>query len=314
MIAVRARSRRERAILLNHKYPRSRRARWPSRTSTPRATRAGADTAAALLQHALERAIARARALFGAEQTRCSAQAHHEPGSILRCSSRDAVPRWTSRTRTPEARRAGSAHGEVSAYRSERPGRQHRLRRDGEAGSSVRPSSGCRTQSYPRDLDYAAFKAIADEVGARTMADVSHVGGLIAAGLLANPVAAGFDVVTTTTHKTLRGPRGGLILCTAALAKTIDAAVFPGLQGGPHMNNVAGAAITFRKASEPAFRVYAEQVLAGAKAMVRVLGPGHARHRCHRHHSWCGTPRARARGRRSEEVLEPDRSRPPTSR
>ncbi|MET0339946.1 MAG: serine hydroxymethyltransferase [Polyangiales bacterium] len=125
----------------------------------------------------------------------------------------------------------------------------------------------CGHSSYPRDLDYRAFKAIADEVGARTMADVSHVGGLIAAGLLANPVAAGFDVVTTTTHKTLRGPRGGLILSKGALAKTIDAAVFPGLQGGPHMNNVAGAAITFQKASEPAFRVYAACVLASARAM-----------------------------------------------
>jgi glycine hydroxymethyltransferase len=125
--------------------------------------------------------------------------------------------------------------------------------------------------SYPRDLDYAQFRRVADEVGALAMADISHVGGLVAGGVAGNPIAAGFDIVTTTTHKTLRGPRGGLILYTKPLAKAIDAAVFPGLQGGPHMNNVAGAAITFRKAAEPAFRAYAQQVLANAKALSDTL-------------------------------------------
>jgi glycine hydroxymethyltransferase len=129
----------------------------------------------------------------------------------------------------------------------------------------------CGHSSYPRDLDYASFKRIADEVGALTMADVSHVGGLIAAGVLANPVAAGFDVVTTTTHKTLRGPRGGLILCRSAHARAIDASVFPGLQGGPHMNAVAGAAITFAKAAQPAFVEYARQTLANARVLAEAL-------------------------------------------
>ena len=82
--------------------------------------------------------------------------------------------------------------------------------------------------SYPRDYDYADFKRIADEVGALTMADVSHVGGLIAGGALRNPFDYGFDIVTTTTHKTLRGPRGGMVLCREQHAKTIDKAVFPG--------------------------------------------------------------------------------------
>ncbi len=129
----------------------------------------------------------------------------------------------------------------------------------------------CGYSSYPRDYDYAAFKAVADEVGALTMADISHIGGLVAADAMRNPLDAGFDVVTTTTHKSLRGPRGGLILCKAQHAKKIDAAVFPGLQGGPHMNNVAGAAITFKKAAEPAFRDYAAAILRNAKALARAL-------------------------------------------
>jgi len=86
-----------------------------------------------------------------------------------------------------------------------------------------------------------------------------------------NPFDAGFDVVTTTTHKSLRGPRGGMILCRGELAKSVDTSVFPGLQGGPHMNAIAGAAITFKKAAEPEFRAYSLQVLANAKALARTL-------------------------------------------
>ncbi|MFN8602824.1 MAG: serine hydroxymethyltransferase [Candidatus Binatia bacterium] len=129
----------------------------------------------------------------------------------------------------------------------------------------------CGYTSYPRDYDYAEFKRIADEVGALTMADVSHVGGLIAAGVMRNPFDAGFDVVTTTTHKSLRGPRGGMILCRKALARQIDKSVFPGMQGGPHMNVIAGVAITLGKAAEPAFRAYGEQVLRNARALASEL-------------------------------------------
>ncbi|MGK9168133.1 serine hydroxymethyltransferase [Inquilinus limosus] len=125
--------------------------------------------------------------------------------------------------------------------------------------------------SYPRDIDYAAFKAIADEVGAITMADVSHIGGLIAGRALPNPLAAGFDVVTTTTHKTLRGPRGGLILCRAPFAKAIDQAVFPGLQGGPHMDQVAALATALHLAAQEEFRAYARRVLDNAKALAEAL-------------------------------------------
>ena len=129
----------------------------------------------------------------------------------------------------------------------------------------------CGYTSYPRDYDYAAFRAIADEVGAIAMADVSHVGGLIAGGALRNPFDDGFDVVTTTTHKSLRGPRGGLVLCRAAHAAAIDRSVFPGLQGGPHMNVVAATAVTLHKAAEPAFGAYAAQVLRNARALAEAL-------------------------------------------
>ncbi len=125
----------------------------------------------------------------------------------------------------------------------------------------------CGHSSYPRELDYAAFKAIADEIGAITMADVSHIGGLIAGGALANPMDAGFDVLTTTTHKTLRGPRGGMIVCRQPFARKIDSAVFPGLQGGPHMHQVAGIAVAMKKAADAEFQAYARQVLANAKTL-----------------------------------------------
>ncbi|HYC54110.1 MAG TPA: serine hydroxymethyltransferase [Candidatus Binatia bacterium] len=129
----------------------------------------------------------------------------------------------------------------------------------------------CGYTSYPRDYDYAAFRAIADEVGAMAMADISHVGGLVAAGVLDNPFDHGFDVVTTTTHKSLRGPRGGMVLCRKEHAARIDASVFPGLQGGPHMNTIAGIAITLGKAFEPEFRQYAERVLANARTLADTL-------------------------------------------
>jgi glycine hydroxymethyltransferase len=129
----------------------------------------------------------------------------------------------------------------------------------------------CGYSSYPRDYDYARFKSVADEVGALTMADIAHIGGLVAANVMRNPFDAGFDVVTTTTHKTLRGPRGGMILCRKNLAAKVDSSVFPGLQGGPHMNNVAGAAITFKKAAEPAFVDYAKATLRNAKALAASL-------------------------------------------
>ncbi len=129
----------------------------------------------------------------------------------------------------------------------------------------------CGYSSYPRDYDYAKFKEIADEVGALTMADVSHIGGLIAGGAMRNPCDAGFDFVTTTTHKSMRGPRGGMILCKKEFAKTIDRSVFPGLQGGPHMNAVAAVAITLGKARQPEYKEYCRQVLDNAQVLAQTL-------------------------------------------
>jgi glycine hydroxymethyltransferase len=123
--------------------------------------------------------------------------------------------------------------------------------------------------AYSRELDYAKFKEIADEVGAYTVADIAHITGLIASGVLANPFDHGFDVMTMTTHKSLRGPRGGMIVVRESeeLAKKINKAVFPGMQGGPHMHQIAAKAVAFKEALDPSFKTYAEQVLKNAKAM-----------------------------------------------
>jgi glycine hydroxymethyltransferase len=123
--------------------------------------------------------------------------------------------------------------------------------------------------AYSRELDYAKFVEIAKEVGAYTVADMAHIAGLIAGGVAKNPFDYGFDVITTTTHKTLRGPRGGMILTRedADIAKKIDKAVFPGMQGGPHMNVIAAKAVAFGEALKPSFKDYTAQVLLNAKAM-----------------------------------------------
>jgi glycine hydroxymethyltransferase len=124
--------------------------------------------------------------------------------------------------------------------------------------------------AYPRVLEAEAFREIADEVGALLMFDMAHVAGLVAGGVHPNPVLHA-DVVTLTTHKTLRGPRGGAILCREAHAKSIDSAVFPGLQGGPLEHVIAAKAVAFREAADPAFAVYARDVVVNAAALGRGL-------------------------------------------
>ncbi len=124
--------------------------------------------------------------------------------------------------------------------------------------------------AYTRQIDYKRFCDIAKRVGAITMFDMAHIAGLIAGRALLNPVPY-FDIVTTTTHKTLRGPRGGMILCKKEFAQAIDKACFPGFQGGPHMNNIAAKAVAFKEALRPSFRVYARQILKNAKVLEKEL-------------------------------------------
>ena len=124
--------------------------------------------------------------------------------------------------------------------------------------------------AYSRTIDFARMGEIAREVGAYLLADIAHIAGLVAAGVHPSPVPHA-DFVTTTTHKTLRGPRGGLILCKGEHAKKIDSAVFPGTQGGPLMHVIAAKAVCFKEAANAAFRVYQEQVAANAKALASAL-------------------------------------------
>lgn len=142
--------------------------------------------------------------------------------------------------------------------------------------------------AYSRSLNYAKFVEIAKEVGAVTVADMAHIAGLIAGKALRNPFDDGFDIITSTTHKTLRGPRGGLILVRESeeIAKKIDKAIFPGIQGGPHMHTIAAKAVAFGEAGTSAYAEYCQQVLKNAKAMevvlhrerVRMIGGGTDNH------------------------------------
>jgi glycine hydroxymethyltransferase len=128
----------------------------------------------------------------------------------------------------------------------------------------------CGGTAIPRIIDFPAFAEIAREVGAVLVADIAHIAGLIAGGAHPSPVGYA-DVITTTTHKTLRGPRGAMIMSTAEHASAVDKAVFPGLQGGPHNHTTAAIAVALREAAQPSFRTYAEQIVANAKALADAL-------------------------------------------
>src|ERR1051325_10139703 len=124
--------------------------------------------------------------------------------------------------------------------------------------------------AYPRIIDYPRFRQIADQIGALLMVDMAHIAGLVAAGLHPSPVPYA-DFVTTTTHKTLRGPRGGMVLCKAAHAKTVDSKVFPGMQGGPLMHVIAAKAVALKEALSPAFKIYQQQIVKNAQALAKGL-------------------------------------------
>lgn len=124
--------------------------------------------------------------------------------------------------------------------------------------------------AYPRSIDFKRFAEIAESVGAYSMADIAHIAGLIAGGAHSSPFPF-TDVVTTTTHKTLRGPRGAMIMCKEELAQRIDKAVFPGMQGGPHEHSIAAKAVCFHEAMQPSFKEYAKQIVSNAKALADAL-------------------------------------------
>jgi glycine hydroxymethyltransferase len=128
----------------------------------------------------------------------------------------------------------------------------------------------CGGTAIPRTIDFPKFAEIAREVGAVLVADIAHIAGLIAGGAHPSPVGHA-EVISTTTHKTLRGPRGAMLMCDEAHAKVIDKAVFPGLQGGPHNHTTAGIAVALREASTPEFRAYAHQIVANSRALAAAL-------------------------------------------
>lgn len=124
--------------------------------------------------------------------------------------------------------------------------------------------------AYPRIIDFNYFRKAADEAGAYLMVDMAHIAGLVAAGMHPSPVGVS-DIVTTTTHKTLRGPRGGMILCKEKYAKAVNSQIFPGSQGGPLMHVIAGKAVAFKEAMEPSFKAYQEQIVKNAKALAQAM-------------------------------------------
>ncbi|MCR4785008.1 MAG: serine hydroxymethyltransferase [bacterium] len=132
------------------------------------------------------------------------------------------------------------------------------------------------SSAYPREIDFAPFRAVADEIGAIFMVDMAHFAGLVAAGLHQNPVPLA-DIVTTTTHKTLRGPRGGMILCKESLAKAVDKIVFPGYQGGPLEHVIAAKAVALKEAQQDSFKEYQRHIVENARALAKVLADGGAR-------------------------------------
>ncbi len=131
----------------------------------------------------------------------------------------------------------------------------------------------CGATAYPREFDFPRFKAIADETGALLMADIAHIAGLIAGDAHPSPIPVA-DIVTTTTHKTLRGPRGAMIMCKEEHRKSIDSAVFPRVQGGPLMHQIAAKAVAFKEAQQPEFKDYAKRIVENAKALAAGLSDG----------------------------------------
>ncbi len=229
-------------------------------------------------------AIDRAKALFGAEhanvQPHSGAQAntavYHallEPGDRIMGLS---LAHGGHLTHGMKINVSGRLYG-ITAYEVDRQSSLIDMDEVARLAREHRPKLLLAGWSaYPRELDLVRFREIADEVGALLMVDMAHFAGLVAAGLHANPVACGADIVTTTTHKTLGGPRAGIILCKEEYAKKIDSAVFPGQQGGPLEHVIAAKAVALRIAAGDLFRERQERTVAGARALAeQLLKAGH---------------------------------------
>ncbi|OFW56391.1 MAG: serine hydroxymethyltransferase [Candidatus Solincola sediminis] len=225
-----------------------------------------------------ETAIERAKALFGAEhanvQPHAGAQANMavyfcalEPGESILAMEKAAGGHLTHGT---EANMSGALY-DAHFYGVNRETERLDYEEIAEIARKCKPRLIIAGASaYPRDIDFAAFRRIADEVSAILMVDMAHFAGLVAAGLHSDPVPHA-EFVTTTTHKTLRGPRGGMVLCRSAFAEALDHAVFPGIQGGPLMHIIAAKAVAFREASLPSFKQYQQQVVRNARALATAL-------------------------------------------
>ena len=223
-------------------------------------------------------AIARAKKLFGAAEA--NVQAHS--GTQANIAALMALATPGARILAMSLDHGGHlSHGhpknfsgvfyEFASYGVEAHDERIDMNRVREQALAFRPSViMAGASAYSRAIDFAAFRRIADEVGARFLVDQAHIAGLVAGGVHASPVPHA-DVVTMTTHKTLRGPRGGLIVCSEPWIKAINSAIFPGGQGGPFMHVIAAKAIALREAAEPAFARYAAQVVANAKQLAETL-------------------------------------------
>ena len=223
-------------------------------------------------------AIERAKALFGAEhvnvQPHSGAQANNavyfatlEPGDKILGLDLSHGGHLTHGM----SRNVSGRIYQASAYTVEKETSIIDYDRLLETARSVHPKIiVAGASAYPRTLNFAKFREIADDVGALLFVDMAHIAGLIAAGLHPSPIPYA-DIVTTTTHKTLRGPRGGMILCKEQYAKAIDSAVFPGQQGGPLMHVIAGKAVALKEALEPSFKVYQQHILDNAQALATGL-------------------------------------------
>ncbi len=225
-----------------------------------------------------ETAIERAKALFGAEhanvQPHAGAQANMavyfcalEPGDSILAMEKSAGGHLTHGT---EANMSGALY-DAHFYGVNREMETLDYQEIADIADRCKPKliiAGA--SSYPRDIDFVAFREIADGVGALLMVDMAHFAGLVAAGLHCDPVPEA-EFVTSTTHKTLRGPRGGMVLCKSDYAEALDHAVFPGIQGGPLMHVIAAKAVALQEASLPSFRQYQRQVVKNARALAGAL-------------------------------------------